>query len=561
MACAWGDYASACIITILWWLPLSVSAGTSLATPGTYSPQGVYPVGVSQYEFQGYCPANTGLCAVGQQGGAGWVYGFYGYCCDANGSPASPSFIASSNPGAGVSVAGIKPSTGTLFAQMQYPGLGNGFALLNYDGSIAYTVATAGSAVLTCDVAYGSGVVTGGAIVGLSGGWGSGMDVLGIMCGYLQMPCPTGTYSTGTGSTQCTACASGLTSADGATSCTSCPVGTAVQYSTFLAPAAVYSASSGSTASAGLGSSSYWTTSGAGAWLQIDLGSAAIVKSSVTQGPGVQQITSYTLQSSSDGATWASAYTVQGPSGNPAYFVHSSTTAPGTYVYNFLAKSVVARYWRLTPVGYGSVQTISWSLELAQICLPLNTVCSACKACGTGNYISSTCSATSDTVCSACGSCSTGYYGTPCTATSNTVCGACSTCSTGQYPSSPCNATSNTVCSNCKTCTPSTQYVSSPCTTTSNTGCSTCDVCGAGYYTSVACTGTTNTGCGVCPSNSYCKNGVVTACPGKSISPQGSSSFLNCSCPTGTSGTVTAQTATCSQCSPGSFCSGTSCQC
>ena len=192
-----------------------------------------------------------------------------------------------------------------------------------------------------------------------------------------------------------------------------------------------------------------------------------------------------------------------------------------------------------------------------------NTVCTTCTVCGTGNYTSSACSATSNTVCTACGPCSTGQYASsPCTTSSNTVCAVCSTCSTGQYPRSVCNATSNTVCSTCDTCTPSTQYVSSPCTTTSNTVCSACDVCGVGKYTTLACAGTTNTGCGVCPSNSYCKNGVVsTVCPGTSISPQGSSSFLNCSCPTGTSGIVTAQTSTCSQCSPGLFCSGQHCQC
>ena len=525
---------------------LACRACTSLATPGTYSPQGVYPVGVGASNFQGFCPANTGLCAVDQQGGAGWLYGLIGYCCDTLGSPALPTFVASAWQGAGVSVAGIKPSTGIFFAQMQYPGLGSGFALLNYDGSMAYTVATAGSSGLTCDVAYGSGVVTGGVIVGLSGGYGTGMDTLGIQCGQLQMPCPAGTYSTGIGATQCISCASGLTSADGATACTSCPVGTRVQYSSFLAPAPVYSASSGSTASAGLGSSSYWTTSGSGAWLQIDLGNASIVKSSVTRGPGVQQITSYTLQSSSDGATWASAYTVQGPSGNREYFVHSSTTAAGMSVYNFLANSVVARYWRLTPVGYGSVQTISWTLELAQICLPLNTVCSTCKVCGTGDYLSTPCTATSDSLCIKCGVCGTGNYtSSVCTSRNNTVCTNCTACGTGKYVSTACNSTSDALCTSCPVGSFSSAPGASSCSPCaagkfSLNGASQCSDCGAGRYG----TGTGMSTCLTCDAGTFSWMSVSSFC-------------TNCTAGTYSTGTGFTAVSNCSGCSSGAYGSGT----
>ena len=550
------------VLLVLCRLALPVSSASSLVSAGTYSPQGdYYAVGVGFWNYQGACPVNAGLCSVDQQGSAGWLYGLIGHCCDYSGAAALPTFIATSNAGCPTSVNGISPTKGRFFAGMQYPGLTSGYSLLNYDGSLAYNIATWSSGVLSCDWAYGNGVATGGVVSGFSGGWGSGMDVLGIYCTRLQLPCPPGTYSTGTGATVCTACASGLTSASGATGCTSCPTGTMMQYSSFMAPHPVYSASSGSTSSAPLNSGSYWSASGTGNWLQIDLGSAAIVKSSVTQGPGGQQITSYTLQSSSDGTTWAAAYTVMGASGNTAYFVHSSTTAGGAQVYNFLANSVTARYWRLTPVGYGSVQAISWNLELEQLCLQLDTVCSACAVCGSGTFTSSNCSTASNTVCTPCTTCSPGNYASSlCTPLRDAVCRVCDVCSVGQYDVSQCTSTMDTQCATCSVC-PAGSYVSAACATTHDTTCSVCSTCAAGYYVGTACDATHDTVCVLCPANSWCSGGVKTACPSPSLSPIGSSTYLGCTCPVGTLGPVNSTTALCKQCPVGGFCPGAACTC
>ena len=100
--------------------------------------------------------------------------------------------------------------------------------------------------------------------------------------------------------------------------------------------------------------------------------------------------------------------------------------------------------------------------------------------------------------------------------------------------------------------------------TYSSNGYALCSQCSSCAHRSIesACTTTSDSVCGVCPSNFYCPNRVVaTECPGISISPEGSSSFLNCSCPGGTYGIVTAQKATCSQCPNNSYCTGEPCQC
>ena len=243
-----------------------------------------------------------------------------------------------------------------------------------------------------------------------------------------------------------------------------------------------------------------------------------------------------------------------------------------------------------------------------------DTVCSKCDVnCPTDSYMSSPCTRTRNTQCTNCTLCGVGkYLLSACTATSDTQCPDCDTCASYNFPPtytrSPCTATTNTICTACTSCATG-NYSSSPCNL-SDTVCSKCDVCGPGQYFTMACTRRTNTGCNECPSNSYCTGqggpqicpgtsvspqrasncscpmgtyGIVTTqtavcyqcpsnsyctgqsspqtCPGTSVSPQRSSSFLNCSCPVGTYGIVTALFANCSQCQPGTFCSGLSCQC
>jgi TNFR/NGFR cysteine-rich region len=235
-------------------------------------------------------------------------------------------------------------------------------------------------------------------------------------------------------------------------------------------------------------------------------------------------------------------YGISVPSGSILSTLTLDTSAPYTSLSIYLAT---------TPCIPGSTYSTSGT-----------TPCIPCGACGDNTYRSGTCTITRKTVCTDCTTCGNGKFMiSACSYYLDTVCRNCTVCGAGQYASSACTGTTDTVCPNCLVCGAG-QYASSVCTTSSNTVCPTCTVCGTGNYTSSACSATSDTVCGVCPSNSYCPNGVVSrACPGTSISPQGSSSFLNCSCPAGTSGTVTAQTASCSQCSPGSFCSGLSCQC
>jgi TNFR/NGFR cysteine-rich region len=190
--------------------------------------------------------------------------------------------------------------------------------------------------------------------------------------------------------------------------------------------------------------------------------------------------------------------------------------------------------------------------------------CIPCATCGAGQYVGSPCTATSNTGCVACGSCTSGHYiSSPCTGGTNTVCSACGACSAGTYSATPCTGTTTTDagCSPCATCGAG-QYVGSPCTATSNTACRACSVCGPGHYVSSPCTGTSDAVCALCPAMYHCQGTSQTACPPPSVSPAGSSSFLNCSCPVGTAGRVTdAGTALCSPCLPGWYCPGSGCQC
>ena len=398
------------------------------------------------------------------------------------------------------------------------------------------------------------------------------------------LPCVTGSTYSDTGVSPCTACivclanqyksvACNSTSNGGCTTCGTCSSAGTYRQSACTATSNIV-CNSCTPCGTGQFLSSACTATSDNVCLACTVCGAGLYASSVCTGTSDTVCSSCTVcgtgnyTSSSCSAT---SNTVCSKCGvcDPGYYGTPCTVSTNTVCDQTCSTCSIGQYLRsacnaTSNTGCLSCTVCSVGQYASSVCTTSsNTVCTTCTVCGTGNYSSSACSATSNTVCSKCGVCDPGFYGTPCTVTSNTVCDqACSVCSTGKYPSSLCNATKNTVCSTCDTCTNSTQYVSSPCTVVSNTVCSACDVCGVGKYTSVACAGTTNTGCGVCPSNSYCTGlGNSQTCPVGSVSLQGSSSFLNCSCPTGTSGIVTAQTSTCSQCSPGSFCSGQRCQC
>jgi len=155
-------------------------------------------------------------------------------------------------------------------------------------------------------------------------------------------------------------------------------------------------------------------------------------------------------------------------------------------------------------------------------------VCSACTVCGTGQYQTAACTATTNTVCTPCSACGAGKYQTAaCAGSSDTTCATCAVCGAAQYQSAACGATTNTtcaacdvdctactgvgactscasghylnggVCVSCATCTAG-QYRAAACTATANTVCSTCSTCGAGQYQTAACTATADTTCVSC---------------------------------------------------------------
>ena len=214
-----------------------------------------------------------------------------------------------------------------------------------------------------------------------------------------------------------------------------------------------------------------------------------------------------------------------------------------------------------TVCGAGYYGNPSCSRTSDTVCVPLDTVCSACAVCGTGTFASSNCSTASNTVCTPCTACSPGYYASSqCTPFRDAVCRVCDVCDVGEYDVSQCTSTMDTQCATCSVC-PAGSYVSAACATTHDTVCSVCSTCAAGYYVGTACDATHDTVCVLCPANSWCSGGVKTACPSPSTSSAGSSSYLNCSCPVGTLGSVTSTTATCTQCPIGGFCPRNSCAC
>ena len=146
--------------------------------------------------------------------------------------------------------------------------------------------------------------------------------------------------------------------------------------------------------------------------------------------------------------------------------------------------------------------------------LASDPVCTQCKSCAAGTYVSTDCTETTDRVCTpcttgtnfstipdagSCTDCTTCQAGTrvvtACTATANRT---CTTCLAGTY-----TLTDNqTTCQTCATCAAGTR-VDSECTTTSNR---TCAACAVGYYS----TSTNSSQCTQCVSGSTSSTGSTT---------------------------------------------------
>ena len=181
-----------------------------------------------------------------------------------------------------------------------------------------------------------------------------------------------------------------------------------------------------------------------------------------------------------------------------------------------------------------------------------------------------------------CPPCSLGNY-CPVGSVAQLSCPVGSYCSTPSLPATPCTAnsycssTSTNVCpgntvsppysSTYLSCTcPAGYYGSVTSTTTSNCAlCSLGNYCPLGSVAQLSCPVGYSCSGGVatpCPANSICSSNAAQVCPGNSVSPPLSSTYLNCTCPAGYSGSVTSiTTSNCALCVPGQFCPGSSQSC
>ena len=137
--------------------------------------------------------------------------------------------------------------------------------------------------------------------------------------------------------------------------------------------------------------------------------------------------------------------------------------------------------------------------------------------------------------------------------------GPCSNCLPGTYK----NNTGSNACTGCalQTFRP----------TEGATSCLPTNDCPRGWWPNPPYTAVSDNVCQYCPRDYFCRDNARSPCPFptgnlilKSVSPVGSSSYLNCSCPAGTFGSVTgpaANDATCTPCGQGMYCPGTVCQC
>ena len=176
-----------------------------------------------------------------------------------------------------------------------------------------------------------------------------------------------------------------------------------------------------------------------------------------------------------------------------------------------------------------------------------NAACAACAIgtfCNLGSLGSCPTSSTSPPLSSLITSCTcnAGYTG----ANGAT----CNACLPGTYKSS----SGSSPCTGCPANTFAPSSASPSCTPTTN--------CAAGYWANPVYTANTDNTCQICPANSQCQSNTQTICPSVTTSPIGSSTYLNCTCPSGMFGIVSGPlTATCNACTSGMFCPGTVCRC
>jgi hypothetical protein len=158
--------------------------------------------------------------------------------------------------------------------------------------------------------------------------------------------------------------------------------------------------------------------------------------------------------------------------------------------------------------------------------------------------------------------CASGTYFTGIDAT------VCTQCELGTF-STAIGATLKSTCMQCTKGTYATQTASVGCSKcgtgmySSGLGASSVDMClscDSGSYSSAM----GSDACILCPSNTFCPQSYMQPiiCPGNSTSPTSSTSYLNCTCPAGTSGFVANATyGLCALCSVGLFCVGTGLVC
>ena len=170
-----------------------------------------------------------------------------------------------------------------------------------------------------------------------------------------------------------------------------------------------------------------------------------------------------------------------------------------------------------TPCPAGQYVGTSCTASSPHTCLP-------CTACGDGMVVREACSMFADTdcvvgvdvcpfgqyvhavtfMCAECSACPEGeYIMTSCTATSAATCRPCSECGEGMVPSEACSALADTVCVVGVDECPFGQYVDPD-----TFQCADCAVCASGSYMTETCTATA---AGVCTPCSECDPGYVAS--------------------------------------------------
>ena len=214
-------------------------------------------------------------------------------------------------------------------------------------------------------------------------------------------------------------------------------------------------------------------------------------------------------------------------------------------------------------------------------------VCTNCRTCGAGQFVSATCTPASDTVCEDCTiqQCGNGFRFTACTGIESSdisncmecsdgqceaggTCQSCiAACREGQYESVPCTSGRDRVCRPCARTSCGPGLVLSACDGSASEDVSVCSPPPAGHYVvenlavpcgfpcgshtfeSVACTPTTDRECVVCQ-NTSCTDGSVltTTCTGTT-----STDVSECAvCPMGTF-EISEVCTTCSTCASDQF--------